>query len=437
MPSPAARLTPPAVVLWLVLAALVPRLSPLRPVYLVNSYILLPALLCAAAIDHVRRRRARPTFHLGGSDAAMSAFLLWAVVSIALQELAPGAMRNDLADLWRTFVIPFAAFWAVRLARLREREFANVAAPLAALCAVELAVGLLAWFKPAALPGFWPGSIQETGGVRITGTLSQPDLYAAVVLFCATLLLATGMAAASGRTRSLAKCGSALAGIAVFLSFSRASWIGGALALTIFAAAYRRTIAVPFAATALAIAVVALAPGQRGNSPASSQAPAAAANRTGSYAFARLMMTWTIRDRIVLDAAGWKMFLEKPLFGWGFGTYDRYAHGFVTPVGPFAATDWDKNDAASHSTHLSILAETGAIGYGLFIFPAASLATTMCRRRKTLSHDRVLVGLWAMMAFLGVVGLLIDLRYVPLSLTLGGIVLGLIAVRLEADEPDG
>lgn len=435
MPSPAARLTPPTVVLWLVLGALVPRLSPLRPVYLVNTYALLPALLGAALFDQALRSRGRRTFRIGGSDAALAAFLLWAVGSIALQHLPYAAIRNDLTDLWRTFVIPVVAFWAIRLARSREGEFANWVAPLAALGAVELAVGLLAWFTPAALPGFWPGLIQETGGVRITGTLPQPDLYAAVLMFCATFLVSPGMTAASRWTRYLANGCFALALTGVFLSFSRASWLGGLAALALLAAAHRRTIAGPCAAVALAITVLAFAPAHGGKPPAPSPAPAAPASDVGGYAFNRLTMTWTIRDRIVLDAAGFRMFLAKPLLGWGFGTYDRRAHEFVRTVGPFAATDWDKNEAASHCTHLSILAEMGAVGYGLFIFPAASLATAMVRCRKELWRDRFLVGLWAMVAFLAVVGLLIDLRYVPLSLTLGGVVLGLIAVRVEADEP--
>jgi uncharacterized membrane protein YhaH (DUF805 family) len=61
-------------------------------------------------------------------------------------------------------------------------------------------------------------------------------------------------------------------------------------------------------------------------------------------------------------------------------------------------------------------------------------ATFLGRRRRC--HDRRLLALWAIVAFLAVVSVFVDLRYLALSLGLGGLTLGLIAVRVEADEPD-
>ncbi|MFI5166982.1 MAG: O-antigen ligase family protein [Thermoanaerobaculales bacterium] len=436
MRSLVARLTPAVLVAWIVLAALVPRLSPLRPVYLVNTYLLLPALFGAALLDCVLRSRRRWALRVRVSDAGLALFGLVAVASIALQHDPGAVVRQNLADLWRTFVVPVAAFWAIRLTRPREKGLASWAVPLAALCAIELAVGLLAWLDPPALPSFWPGSIQETGGVRITGTLPQPDLYAAVMVFCATTLANLGAGAASRLTRSLAGGGIALAFTGVFLSFSRASWLGGLLALAILVANYGRKLAVP--CVVIVLAVVGLSRVHEGTArlPASGPATAAPARENESYATTRLTMTWTIRDRIVLDVAGLKMFLRRPLLGWGFGSYDRHAHEFVAKVGPFVPTEWDKNEAASHCTHLSILAEMGVLGYGLLALPAARLVGAMVHRRKTLWRDRPLVGLWAIAIFLAVVSLLVDLRYVALSLGLGGLVLGLIAVRVDADEPE-
>lgn len=433
------RLTPLILIFWVLIGTLIPRVLPVRAIYLVNSYALVPVLAGVALLDQVLRRWGRRTFRIEASDAALGGFLLWAVASIALQDQPHAVLWQDFVGLWRTFVIPAAAFWVIRLTRLDERDLANWVVPLAALCVVELAVSLLAWFQPAWLPGFWSGSIQEMGGVRIVGTLTQPDVYAAVLVFSATVLAVSGMMAVSGLTRFLANSGIVLAFTGVFLSYSRASWVGGLAALAVLAASCGRKIIVPCVVLALAVTGLARARGHGGNLPVPAglvgPAAAAPARENESYATTRLMMTWTIRDRIVLDAAGLKLFLRKPLLGWGFGTYDRLAHGFVTSVGPFAATDWDKNEAASHCTHLSILAEMGVVGYGLLMFPVVRLVVAMIRRRNAFERDRPLVGLWAIVVFLGVVSLLVDLRYVALSLGLGGLVLGLISVRVEADGP--
>ena len=432
-----ARLAPRILILWVLVGALVPRLSPLRSVYRVNTYALLPALLGVALLDLMPRARGRARCRPGPSDAALALFLIVAVASIALQDQPQAVTRQNLIDLWRTFAVPFAAFWAVRLTRPCERDLAAWAPPLAALCVIEVAVGFLAWWKPAALPGFWPGSVPETGGVRITGTLPQPDVYAAVLVFCAAFLVAAGTDTASGLARWLSGGGVALAFTGVFLSFSRASWLGGLLALGILAAAYGRRLAVPCVAIALAVTALSRAPGGGAGPAAPSSTAATPTKQAGRYAIDRLTTMPSISDRIALDAAGLKMFLRKPLLGWGYGTYDRHARGFVARVGPIVPTDWAINEAASHCTHLSILAEMGLLGYGLLAFPVARLAATTFFGRRRLRRDRRLVGLWAIVAFLAVVSLLVDLRYVGPSLGLAWLVLGLIGVRLEADELDG
>ena len=436
MPSSVARLTPRVLLLWVLLGVLLPRLSPLRPVYLVNTYLLVPALLGAVLLERMLRPRSRAGFRAGASDAALAAFLLMAVVSIALQDQPPAVARQNLTGLWRTFLVPFAAFWAIRLARPRERELAAWVPALAALCVVEVAVGFLAWFRPSALPGFWPGSVGETGGVRIAGTLPQADVYAAVLVLCATFLIDFGAAAASDAARWLAGGGVALAFTGVFLSFSRASWLGGLVALGVLAVAHGRRVAVPCVAIAVAVTALSRAPARRAERPASRPTAVASTQKAESYATTRLTTTRSITDRIVLGAAGLRMSLEKPLFGWGFGTYDRHARAFVAPVGRFVPTDWAKNEAASHCTHLSILAEMGILGYSLLAFPVVRLATATFLGRRARRRDRRLVGLWAIVAFLAVVSVFVDLRYVALSLGLGGLTLGLIAVRVEADEPD-
>jgi O-antigen ligase len=431
-----ARLTPRILLVWVLLGALVPRLSALRPVYLVNTYALIPLLLAALLLERVLARRDSGDPRPRAADWALALFVLSALGSIALQHPDAAVARREVLELWRTFVVPIAVFWAVRLARPRRSDVAAWAVPLTALAVVEVAVGLLAWFRPEEFTRFWPGSVMETGGVRITGTLPQADVYAAVLVLCAVVLFERGDEAAGGAARWLVAGGVALAFTGVFLSFSRASWLGGLVALCILAAAHRRAIVVPFAATILAVGALSQAPAGR-SQPALTSEPGVAGSRpsTESYAKARLGTTRSVTDRIVLDAAGLRMFLRKPLLGWGFGTYDRHARGFVEAVGPFIPSDWATNLAASHCTHLSILAEVGLLGYALLTFPAAQLAKATLGRR-VRRGDRTLAGLWAFMAFLGVTSVLVDLRYVAPAFGLAGLVLGLIAVRVGDDEPE-
>ena len=437
MPSLVRRLTPHVLGAWLMVGALVPRVSPLRPLYLVNTYVVVPALLGAALLDYALRHRRRWALRIRLSDLTLAVFMLWAAVSIFLHHDPDAIVRRQLIELWRAFAVPIAAFWTIRLARPRAGAFAGWLAPLVALCTLEVGIGFLAWLRPSALPPFWPGLVEETGGARITGTLPQPDVYAALLVFCATIVVQVGAGAVSKADRVLAGTGVALAFTGVFLSFSRASWLGGLIALAILVASYGRRLAVP--CVVIALAVLGLSRVRVGSAPLpeSSKAPGAQALQGGGYAGSRLTMAWTIRDRAVLDAAGTKMFLAKPLLGWGFGSYDRHARGFVTPVGPFFATDWDRNEAASHCTHLSILAETGLVGYALLAAPAVQLVVAAARRRQGLRRDRYFLGLCATAAFLAVVSALIDLRYVAYSLDLAAVVVGLIAVRMEADGSEG
>lgn len=75
--------------------------------------------------------------------------------------------------------------------------------------------------------------------------------------------------------------------------------------------------------------------------------------------------------RIGLAKMTWQMLQEHPLFGVGFGHFRDYAPGFARD--PSSATYAFGSSALEHNNLLSIVAETGLVGVGLYLFMMAVL----------------------------------------------------------------
>lgn len=87
----------------------------------------------------------------------------------------------------------------------------------------------------------------------------------------------------------------------------------------------------------------------------------------------------TFNDRIHFWRTAWKMFLEKPFFGWGLGSYLRYNFWFGDGIMQYA-----------HNMYLQLLAERGAVGSTiiLMLFAMAFMVTFQTAREAFRSKKK-------------------------------------------------
>jgi O-antigen ligase len=156
-----------------------------------------------------------------------------------------------------------------------------------------------------------------------------------------------------------------------------------------------------------------------------------------AWAYERLNSVQTAESRIIVSHAGQQMFLAKPFFGWGYGNYDRYDWQFMERVGDIAPTNWDIEEATSHNTYVTILAETGLMGLFLYSLPVFWWLRLTVKALPRLPQEgfwswRLLVMLWLSVGFYVLVTQFMDMRFFRFSIGLVWLTLGLIANMVQA-----
>lgn len=139
-------------------------------------------------------------------------------------------------------------------------------------------------------------------------------------------------------------------------------------------------------------------------------------------------------NRMVLIGAAWRMWLAFPLAGAGIGRF-----GFAS--GPFLSST-RLSGLAAHNLYFGILAETGAIGFLLFMGWIVGAARTLGRVALRAGGDLGHLGLAWFTAFVMLLArgfAASDMHYEKLLWMMGGvaIALGAEARRAAAGEPDG
>lgn len=75
----------------------------------------------------------------------------------------------------------------------------------------------------------------------------------------------------------------------------------------------------------------------------------------------------SVYDRMNLYGTAWRMFIEKPIFGFGFNTFMEYSPKYVRPMEGIPFLGWE-DQIGLHDTWVGIIVEQGLVGFGLFIF---------------------------------------------------------------------
>ena len=316
-----------------------------RYIYWMLHRALIPATLGFVILtQRLGARRKEQPLRPGPAELAMVTFLILVLLNIFL--FSPDTQLN-IFHLYDHIFVPFCMYWLVRLTALREEDLKRLLWVALFTAVVQAIIGLLAWFSPETLPTQWLGR----QGSRTTGTFGNPAVYSSTLIFLCLFLFQRAMHTASGKFRIVLLSVFTLGFFAVFFTFSRGSWLAGAVVLLGLMLLYPKVtlrLTLTVAAIAFILGSTLLA-------------------REVSWATRRLNAGNTAEGRIVLFYTGLRMIEEKPLFGWGYGNYDSYDNQFKTAVGDIIV----RSDNTSHNTYLTIMAEMGLIAFLLYIFPLA------------------------------------------------------------------
>jgi O-antigen ligase len=156
-----------------------------------------------------------------------------------------------------------------------------------------------------------------------------------------------------------------------------------------------------------------------------------------AFAVERLGVEDTVDARLVQANAGRQMFYAKPLFGWGFDSYDRHDWKFMERVGNAAPTRWDVRYGTSHNTYVTILAETGLFGLFFQFFPVVwwlvrTIRTIPRLPRRGFWSWRLLVVIWLPLISFLTIGQFLDFRFSWFSIGTFWLVLGLVPNMTQA-----
>ena len=415
------------IIVWMVILVLFPshEHGVGRDLYRVVHYGLLPLFFGIIVLSNKAKLKERFWLHIGWIDWAMLSYLVFVLVSVVSNDALQEGPIPHVISIYRRIFVAFVAFWVVRLVRPGEKELRRLVPVMVILCIIECTAGLIAWFRPEMLSSIWPGRVAEFGGPRITGTFTQADVYSGALVFFSTFIFQFAFTRKKSVSRLIYFALFDLAMVSIFFSYSRASWLAAMTVLIVLACLYTRSFLL-FVLPGLVMwgSLLMVVDGQE-----------------NSYAVKRLNTSDTVRSRIITNMAGLKMFGEKPIFGWGYGSYDLHDWKFMKQIGSFKPTTWEKEEATSHNTYLTILAETGIMGFLLYTVPLwwwfILTVRAWPRLPKGLPAEgfagwRFFLMLWANLLFILLISQAIDIRFFPFILVQMWFVLGLIANTVEA-----
>ena len=386
---------------------------------------LIPGALLAVIVTGWARSPRAQRFRPGVAEAAMLAYL--ALVTLNLM-LYSADTNTSLIRLYDRAIVPMAAYLLIRVTQPTTAELGWAVPAALVTVLVQAVVGTLSWVAPGVLPHQWLDLV----GVRTVGTLGNPNSFSVAMVFGAMVFFAWRRWAGA-RGRLLIAAVLVLAGFFVFLSFARASWLGGLLVVGGLIVGHPRLV-LPWAA---AVGVIAVLLG--------------ATVFTNEVAFAqqRLATESTAESRIIGDVASLRMIAAEPVLGWGYNNYNLYWDRFKENVGDILA----EAGGTSHNAFLTIAAETGLFALLLFVLPTLWWLGISLRdwlrsrdpgdgagaggggRAPSRSNHIPVLELWLVIAFAMVIANFTDtLRFEPFITVLWWSCLGVIANAIDTSR---
>jgi O-antigen ligase len=251
------------------------------------------------------------------------------------------------------YIFPFVVFWLVLHAFQTEGDFRRLAVFFALLSAYLVFTGWCEQFGISAL--IWPRYISDpTVGIhwgRVRGPFVMSAAMGLALVYCYfnNLMLARH----AGRFGWALYVLNALMLPVIFWTKTRSVWLSFVVCSLIWAAYSRRKTSRVVSVSLLLALAVFIAVINMDNFMTSER------EKGGLTDVEPLLL------RIGLAHMTWEMVQEHPLVGVGFGHFRDHAPGFARdPSSPFYAFG---SSALEHNNLLSIVAETGLVGLGLYL----------------------------------------------------------------------
>ncbi len=293
---------------------------------------------------------------LDRADAAVLVF----VVLLTLNTLAHDWRYNDfqpLSDLVFYFWAPLTLYWIARQSALspaRVRWF-HVALAVFSIYLALLAVAESAGASALIVPRYIVTQNRIDWGWRAQGPFMSPPtngLYLGLAL-CAWMML---WPRAGRRTRIAILAAMGLVLLGVYLTLTRACWLGAVLGIwSILLLALPRQRRVAFVTCSVLAAAVAL--------------PLVGGKLIGFKRGKNLDANVTAKSaelRPIIAALEWDVFSAEPLFGCGYGNYLKVNKDFVRNTHSDLPLAVGKT-YAHHNMFLAVLTETGVTGMACYL----------------------------------------------------------------------
>jgi O-antigen ligase len=405
-----------AVFIWLMVLPFFPPTTETRYLYWVFHRALIPGTLGLTILARMFKLKKYRPLRLGWPDLAMLMYLAVGVISILLTRSQPLKIIYQLYEI--TFV-PFTAYWFMRSISPDDKDLRRLIIPfMLVLCLAESVIGLVSWFSPQSLPGIWLE--RNAVGTRATGTFTQVDAYTAIMIWLMLFIFHYAMTRTEGAKRVFLVLTFGLGLVCIFVSFGRGGWLATLLVLLGLLYIYPKPV-ISLIAIILPVMVI---------------LSASVLAHEVAFAYERLLGEASKRSaevRLIYFEAGKNMFLARPFLGWGYGNYDLYDWKFMERVGNVAPSRWDIYHGTSHNTYLTMLAETGAIGFLAYAFPIAwwlghTIKALPRLPKRGFWSQRLLIIMWLSVGFYVVASQGVDLgRFFWFNHTVLWLTLGLIA----------
>ena len=295
--------------------------------------------------------------HSGAYGWSAGAAIGLVVVSIAHLILLVGMSSYELSWFVRAIVMPLALFVVLRRAGLSPKEMRAMFLVLGVVGLYHAVITLLEfaklydWLVPSWLadPDFNPAY----GLDRIGGIPMQPEWNALDISLALAILLLRGQLSGS-RQRAGLTVVALLCLVAIYLTYTRASWLGlmaGGAALYWQArpgqGSNRQRRMLFLAGAGAFIALVLFFPSDILRA------------RTGDSA--------TMYFRLSIWIASLDMMFHNLLWGVGFGQFASHLSPFLREVAWIPARDMAQEGTLAHNTFLSVAAEFGLVGLILYL----------------------------------------------------------------------
>jgi O-antigen ligase len=140
----------------------------------------------------------------------------------------------------------------------------------------------------------------------------------------------------------------------------------------------------------------------------------------------------TVEIRVELQRLSLTLAKERPLFGWGYGSFDRVARAAdFGSRGPLSRAE--VISSTSHNTFLTILVEYGSIGLALFVVPWLVIGRRALAGAIAIPDSRwLLLGCVSALVVYAFTASAIDFRFFSFVPAVPWLLLGLLRRRLSS-----